>query len=67
MNADCPFKDQASAAGDANKTAGNFRFRHNGNQYCNVLFVDGHGAGFRYGTRTTSEIKRSNIHVDSQP
>ena len=67
-NTDCRYADRATALanGDPN-TAGNFRFRHYGNRACNVLFVDGHAGSFNYGSRSTSEIKRSNINVDTRP
>ena len=67
LNVDARFTASGDPADAANRTIGNFRFRHNNNKAVNTLFVDGHAGSFRYGSRFTSEIKHLNIHVDGLP
>lgn len=57
-----------ASVASTDKQIGNFRFRHYGNGVCNALFADGHAGSFRYNAgQKTSDIKRSNIHLDGRP
>ena len=45
----------------------NVRWRHGGNTACCFVFVDGHAAALKYKSRTETELKRINIHVNYSP